>query len=242
MKEYNASTYGEKIAGAYDDLYGSFDEEIIQRIWELAPDGSAFELGIGTGRIAIPLSKRGIKVGGIDSSPSMVDKLRSKPGGEDIPVQIGDFSNFTTTEKYDIVFVVFNTFFALLSQEEQVNCFQCVQKILKDNGKFVIEVFFPDLKRFDRGQTVRTIDAELNNIKLECSRHDEVDQRITTQTVHITEEGIRMYPVSLRYAWPTELDLMGRLTGFELQERWGDWQKGSFTSNSGMHISVFQKK
>lgn len=240
--DYDAATYGERIAEKYDEWYSTHDEDVVDRIFEMSNKGSVLELGIGTGRIAIPLAQRGIDVAGVDSSRSMVQKLKSKKGGRKIPVKIEDFSSFTISEKFDVVFVIFNTIFALQSQDEQISCFKCVHKTLKDKGKFVIEAFVPDLSRFDRGQTVRAVDVGIDQIKLECSKHDSADQTITSQTVHISEDGIKLYPLKIRYAWPAEIDLMGRLAGFQLLERWGNWKKENFHSSSGFHISVYQKK
>lgn len=234
--------YGERIADKYDQWYGAVDEEMVEKIYEVGAGGSAFELGIGTGRIALPLQKRGMQVGGIDASPSMLEKLKSKEGGDKIEVQTGDFSSFSAPGKYDVVFAVFNTFFALTTQEEQVNCLQCVQKILAPGGKLILELFVPDLKRFEGGQAVRVSEVKPDQVKLDCSTHDPLRQIIISQTVDLSGMGIGFYPVKLRYVWPAELDLMARLASLELESRWGSWRGDPFTSKSGIHISTYKKQ
>lgn len=242
MKDsYDASIYGERISSKYDEWYGSCEESVINLISEYADGGSIFELGIGTGRIAIPLAHRGLDVAGIDASKAMVEELKKKPGSESICVHIGDFSSFSTEKNYDMAFVAFNTFFLLPDQEQQINCFRSVHRLLSNAGRFLIESFVPDPKRFDKGQTVRTVDLNDGSVKLECSRHDTVNQVVTSQIVHISENGVNLYPVRVRYAWPSEIDLMARLTGFVLLERWGGWKKEPFSESSGYHVSVYQK-
>jgi SAM-dependent methyltransferase len=241
MEKYDKSTYGDTIAEVYDVWYSKFDENIIDRLFELAPKGSAFELGIGTGRIAIPLMKRGLTVEGIDSSRLMVNRLKRKKSGKDISVQIGDFSNFKSKKKYDLVYIVFNTLFGLTSLEDQINCFKSVYAILKPNGKFVVEAFVPDLNRFDMGQTIRTSDITDDNIIVECAKHDSANQMVVSHLLRFSEKGTKIYPNKLRYAWPFEIELMGRLTGFQLTDRWGDWQKRAFNSSSSFHVSIFNK-
>ncbi len=235
------SSYGERFSEKYDEWYGSFDERIIDRIEEMAAGGSVFELGIGTGRVAIPLAKRGLRVAGMDSSPAMLEKLKQKKSGEQVTVEVGDFASFETDEKYDVVYIIFNTLFALHSQEEQVNCFKCVEKILKPGGKFIVEAFVPDPSRFPGGQTVRTVDLKEDNVKIECSTHDAAGQLVTSQMVDISDGGIKLYPIKIRYIWPAEMDLMARLAGLQLEERWSNWGKASFSASSGMHVSIYGK-
>jgi SAM-dependent methyltransferase len=241
MKDYNASTYGDKVANVYDERHGDYDAEMIERIYELAPNGSAFELGIGTGRVALPLSKRGMKVDGIDSSKSMVRKLKAKPGSKKISVQIGDFADFKTAKKYDVVFVVYNTFYGLLTQDDQISCFKSVHNGLKNEGKFVIEAFVPDPARLVNGQNINISDIEKDNVSVAFNLFDAASQTISCQLVRISEKGINMVPIVIRFAYPAEFDLLAKLTGFELSERWANWKKEPFTSNSGFHISVYKK-
>jgi len=239
MNDYYESTYGERISGVYDDLYSEYDPKSIETLSELARNGPALELGIGTGRIALPLSQKGIEVHGIDASEAMLAKLRLKPGGADIPVTVGNFAEVAAEGRFSLVYVVFNTFFALLTQDDQIRCFMNVASHLLPDGVFLMEVFVPDLTRFISGQTFRVVRMDENHVHLEASLHDPVRQQVTSRHVHLTEVGVQLYPVKLRYAWPSELDLMARLAGMKLQHRWGDWDRSDFTDASGRHISVY---
>ncbi len=242
MKAYDDATYGERIAGVYDEFYTGAEEDAVDLLCELAADGRVLELGIGTGRIALPLAERGLEVVGIDASEAMIDKLRAKPCGGEIHVVQGSFAEIPSEldgECFDLAFVVFNTFFALLTQEEQVRCFHSVAAHLADGGRFLIEAFVPDLARFDDGQTVRLIHLSEKSVRLDVAQLDRASQQISSQHAVLTETGIQLYPVKLRYAWPAELDLMARLTGLTLQHRWGSWRKDAFTEKSGKHISIY---
>jgi SAM-dependent methyltransferase len=241
VASYDPSTYGEQIAGVYDTWFGAFDPAAIDTLHALAGAGPALELGIGTGRIALPLSECGLTVHGIDASPAMVDRLRAKPGGDQIPVALGDFADVGVDGVFSLIYVVFNTFFALLTQDDQVRCFQNVARRLAPDGVFVIEAFVPDVARYSGGQTFRTVDVTTQSARLEATRHDPVQQRVTSQHIVLTEQGMRLYPVQLRYAWPSELDLMARLAGMHLRERWGGWENDAFTTNSPRHISVYAR-
>lgn len=239
MKDYNDETYGNSIAEKYDTWFSDLDPSMIDYLLEISAGGRALELGIGTGRVAIPLKEKGIEVHGIDSSTSMVDKMRLKPNGEDIPVTIQSFAKFVTTTQYDLVYVVFNTFFGLLTQEEQISCFKSVADTLKPGGCFVIEAFVPDLGRFDRGQSTRMSNIASDHVRLECSLHEAATQTILSQIVSIDSKGIEMYPIKVRYAWPSEIDLMAQLSGMKRISRWSDWKKSVFTNQSSRHVSTF---
>lgn len=240
MKDYAEETYGQRIAGVYDALYETVDEGAPQLLAGLAGAGRALELGIGTGRVALPLQERGVAVQGIDVSEAMVARLRDKPGGDKIPVTIGSFADVPAEGPFSLVYVLFNTFFALLTQEEQVGCFASVARRLGPEGKFLIEAFVPDLQRFDRGQTVRATSVDVDAVHLEATKWDPLTQQVTSQHVVLSEGGMRLYPVTLRFAWPSELDLMARLAGLELAQRWENWQRAPFTSKSQKHISVYR--
>lgn len=240
MAAYDETTYGEEIARVYDDFYTTVEPGLIERLAELAQGESALELAIGTGRVALPLQERGVAVTGIDASRAMVARLRDKPGGADIPVTMGDFADVAVEGQFDLVYVVFNTFFALLTQEKQIRCFANVAAHLKPEGRFLIEAFVPDLGRYNRGQRVSLIGLEGDQVRLEVSRHDPVSQHVRAKHIVLAESGIRFFPVQLRYAWPSELDLMARLGGLTLAERWGGWEREPFTADSGRHVSVYQ--
>lgn len=240
MDNYSDETYGETIAGIYDEWYSDFDPLAIQTLAELANGGMALELGIGTGRIALPLLKAGITVQGIDASESMVAKLQEKPGGKNIPVTMGNFADVQVDGRYTLIYVMFNTFYALLTQEDQIRCFQNVARHLTPDGVFVVEAFVPDLKRFTGGQAMRAIRVGDHEAQIDISLIELEKQIITSQHMLIQEQGTSFYPVKIRYVWPSEMDLMARLSQLSLRERWSDWRKSQFTYESGKHISVYK--
>ncbi|MDP8959379.1 MAG: class I SAM-dependent methyltransferase [Actinomycetota bacterium] len=241
MEGFRAETYGDRIAEFYDRRYGGLPdlEAAVHLLAEVAEGGPALELGIGTGRIALPLAERGIEVHGIDASQAMVAKLREKPGGEGLPVTIGNFADVGVEGAFPLVFVAFNTFFALLSQEDQLRCFRNVAVHLTSGGRFVIRAFMPDLTRFTRDQSITVNRVELDEVELDLSHHDPVGQQITSQHLVIDQQGVRLFPVALRYAWPSELDLMARLAGLRLEHRWGGWRRQPFAASSGSHVSLY---
>jgi SAM-dependent methyltransferase len=240
VSEYGPESYGDKFAARYDALHAMDPTAIVNRLAELAGGGRVLELGIGTGRIALPLCERGIEVHGVDASTRMIDVLREKPGGEDIPITIGDFADVAVEGEFSLIFIAFNTIFALLTQEDQLRCFRNVAERLQPGGVFVIEAFVPDLGRFERGQNVSTTRLEETEAVLEASVHDPVQQRVDTHIVFLSDQGVEIFPLKLRYAWPSELDLMARLAGLRLRDRWGGWEKEPFSAESGVHISVYE--
>ena len=242
MDDYTASTYGERIADVYDSFYGSVDVELrMDVLGELAAGGRALELGTGTGSFALPLAERGVDVHGIEISEAMVEELRAKEGGAGVPVTIGDFADVEVEGTFSLVYVLNNTFFMLTEQEAQVRCFENVAAHLDASGVFLVDAFVPDVTRFDRGQEVRTRLPDLETVRLDVSTHDPMRQLVDFRHVLLSEAGIRVYPARLRYAWPSELDLMARLAGLRLRERWGDWRRGPFTSTSHAHVSAYER-
>lgn len=239
MENYDERTYGDRIAEVYDEMASSYEEACIDRLFDLAKEGPVLELGIGTGRIALPLHHKGVDVHGIDSSKKMLEKLQSKPGGKGIPLTVGNFGDIPVEGKFSLIFVVFNTFYALLTQDEQIRCFQNAAQHLKPGGVFLIDAFVPDLARFTDHQTFRVVKMDVDQVNLDANQHDPVKQQITSQHILITNEGTQLFPVKIRYAWPSEMDLMAQLAGLELRRRWGDWERGPFTAESGKHISVY---
>jgi SAM-dependent methyltransferase len=239
MEPYKTDTYGERIAGVYDDWYAGYDDATLATLRELAQGGRALELGIGSGRIALPLQQSGVEVHGIDASEAMVAKLRAKPGGESIAVRLGNFADVAVEGQFSLIYVLVNTFFALLTQDEQVRCFENVARHLSADGAFVIEAFVPDLTRFDGRQTVRAIHVGNDEARLDVSQLDPANQQITSQHIVLTEKGVRLYPVKLRFAWPAELDLMARLAGLHLRHRWDSWNRTPFSEESSKHITVY---
>ncbi|MGH7814561.1 MAG: class I SAM-dependent DNA methyltransferase [Candidatus Binataceae bacterium] len=242
MAFYDPSTYGEEIAPVYDTIVepSTPAEPAAEFLAPLAGRGRALELGIGTGRVAIPLAARGIRVFGIDAAPKMVERMRAKPGGDAIPVEIGDFADVKIDGKFSLIFVVFNTFFALGNQDGQIRCFERVARRLAPGGVFVIEAFVPDQSRFDRGQRVSASNAALDSVKLDAMMHDRAAQTVRGAHLTIGKKGFKIFPVQLRYAYPAELDLMARIAGMRLRERWAGWNRAPFTSQSGLHVSVYE--
>ncbi len=244
MHEYRASTYGDRIADVYDSWYqGPMDPSAaVDFLAELAGEGRALELGIGTGRVALPLAGRGVSVEGIDASEAMVAKLRQKPSGADIPVTLGDFADVAVGGMYQLVYVPFTTFFALPSQAEQIRCLENVAARLTDGGAFVIDAFVPDVTRFHHQQAVTAQRVTADAVLLDVSRHDPVNQKVEGSHVFLTDSGVRLYPVCLRYAWPAELDAMALVAGLRLADRFGDYDRRPFDAGSTRHVSVYRKQ
>jgi SAM-dependent methyltransferase len=228
------------VAATYDDEPRGDEAETADFLARLAGGGPALELAIGTGRIALPLAARGIRIDGVDLSPAMVARLREKPGGEALAVSIGDFADVTVDGAYRLIYVVFNTFFNLLTQDDQVRCFANVATHLTDDGLFVVEAFVPAfLYRLRDDQYVDAERVEVGEVRLDVGRHDPVLQTLDESHVHLTNDGVKLYPIVTRYAWPSELDLMARLAGLRLHHRWGGWQEEPFTAASRRHVSVY---
>lgn len=207
---------------------------------QLAGSGPALELGIGTGRIALPLAARGIRVDGIDLSQAMVDQLRTKPGGDQLSVTIGDFADVPVSDSYRLIYVVFNTLFNLLTQEDQVRCFENVAAHLTRDGAFVVEALVPAfLYQLHNNQYVEAEKIEVHTVRLDVLRHDPAIQMLEESHVTLSEAGVRLNPVVQRYSWPSELDLMARIAGLRLKQRWGGWHQEPFDSNSRLHVSVY---
>jgi SAM-dependent methyltransferase len=238
---YDAATYGEAIADVYDDLptHPPDTDDAVACLAELAGSGPALELAIGTGRIALPLARRGVAVAGIDASEAMVARLRAKPGGDRIPVTIGDFADVGVDGRFALVFVVYNTLFALLDQAAQQRCFDRVAAHLATGGRFVIEAFVPDTSRFERGQRVEVRHIDGDAALLSVSRHRPNAQRVDSLLVRLSNDGVRTWPVPIRYSYPSELDLMAEHAGLQLEHRWGGWRREPFTDGSVKHISVY---
>jgi SAM-dependent methyltransferase len=236
------SFYGDRWAGVYDEQHGGLDPApAVEFLAGLGGSGRVLELAIGTGRVALPLAARGIRVEGVDASEAMVGRLRAKPGGESIPVTIGDMAEVPVSGPFRLVYLVFNALFGLLSQARQAECFTGVARELDPGGMFVIECFVPDLAQFDRGQRVHTRAVTEDSATFAVSVHDAVQQRVTIQIVTLDGDGIHLRPVALRYSWPSELDLMASQAGLRLRERYGGWDRQPFDSASPAHVSVYQR-
>ena len=240
MSTYSHDTYGESVAGVYDDWYTDYDPAAIEFLAQLARGGKALELGIGTGRIALPLAAKGVEVHGVDAAASMIAKLRAKPGGDRINVTRGNFAEVPVEDKFTLVYIAFNTLYNLTTQEEQVQCFRNVAAHLEPGGCFVVEAFVPDVTRFDHGQANWASKVGMDVVELDVGQHDPVNQRVYSQKVVITDGNVRLYPLQIRYCWPSELDLMAQLAGLRVGERWTNWKREPFTHRSEHHISVYE--
>ncbi|GAA3850787.1 class I SAM-dependent DNA methyltransferase [Streptomyces sedi] len=246
MDPLRPDTYGELNADVYDEWHSANDPtDAVRGLAELideGPEGPVLELAVGTGRVTLPLAARGVELWGIDASEAMVERLRAKPGGDQVPVTIGDMADVEpeTDASFAMVFVVFSTFFFLMSQDEQVRCFANVARRLLPGGRFVLECPMPDVARYDRDQRVAAHQVGLGHVRLTAVRHDPVEQRFEGQHVLITEGGIKLAPAFMRYAWPSELDLMARLAGLERLHRWGGWHREPFRGE-GEYVTVYQK-
>ena len=242
MERYKpVMSFDEHVAEAYDDSVHRGDEMATVAFLEhLAGGGPALELAIGTGRIALPLSARGIRVDGIDFAPAMVDRLRAKPGGDQIAVTLGNFADVTVPGTYRLIYVVFNTLFNLVTQDEQVRCFENVAAHLTDDGSFVVEGGVPaDWYRLRNNQYVDLEAIEVGNVRLDVARYDPVKQLLEETHVTLSSAGIQLNPIVTRYAWPAELDLMARIAGLRLKERWAGWSREPFTATSTNCVSVY---
>jgi SAM-dependent methyltransferase len=243
MKDYEPIlSFGEDTAEVYDQAPRGDEAETVAFLERLAQGGPALELAIGTGRIGLPLAARGVRLAGIDLSPAMVAKLRAKPGGDQIPVTIGDFADVAVTDRYRLIYIVFNTLFNLLTQDDQVRCFENVAAHLTDNGAFVVEAFVPTyLTRLRDDQYVDAEAINVNEVRLDVGRHDPVRQLLDESHVVLSRDGVRLYPIVTRYAWPSELDLMARIAGLRLKDRWAGWNREPFTATSSRHVSVYAR-
>ncbi|MCA9831139.1 MAG: class I SAM-dependent methyltransferase [Dehalococcoidia bacterium] len=236
-------SFDEDVARTYDDVSLRGDEDAaVEFLAVLAGNRRTLELAIGTGRIALPLAAHGVSVEGIDISGAMVARMRAKPGGAAIPVTIGNFRDVAVEGSYGLVYVVFNTLFNLLTQDDQVRCFQNVAQHLEPGGRFVVEAFVPTfLYRLRDNQYVDAEHVGHGAVRLDVGRHDPVSQTLDESHVSISATGIRLTPIVTRYAWPGELDLMARLAGLRLHGRWGGWNREAFTGESRLHVSVWEK-
>lgn len=244
MEGYDETTYGRLWAPHYDEIYSEVEDSVIDLLARHAGDPPrALELAIGSGRIAVPLAQRGVEVSGIDASPEMVAKMRAKAGGEEIPVTMGNFGEVPVDGTYPLIFLAFNTLFALPDQESQLVCFQRVADHLEPGGRFVIDCFVPDLTRFDSYNTrmgVSSIDS-VDEHWTELTIYDPVTQSLDTHMTRYKDGGTSVLPISIRFAWPSEIDLMARHAGLTLEDRFGWYDLRPFNERSTSHMSIYVK-
>ena len=236
--------FGERVAAVYDEhSAGMFDPAVVapavERLAELAGDGGALEFAIGTGRIALPLAERGVRVAGMDNSEAMLARLREKPGAERIEAVVGDMAATRVEGEFSLVYLVFNTIFNLTTQDGQVKCFENAAAHLGAGGRFVIEARVPELQRLPLGQTVLPWRADPRGMSYYV--YDVVNQGLSGQHYLLEDGAFRASPIEMRYAWPAELDLMARLAGMRLEHRWAGWSREPFTALSPAHVSVYRK-
>jgi SAM-dependent methyltransferase len=237
--------FGEHIARRYDESSADmFDPDVVDPavdfLEDLAGGGAALELGIGTGRIALPLARRGVRVHGIDLSEAMVARLRAKPGADEIGVTIGDFATATVDATFSVAYLVFNTINNLTTQDEQVACFQNVAAHLEPGGCFVIEVGVPKLRRLPPGDSFVAFDVSPTHLGFD--EYDVARQGLISHHYSLVDDEWQVASMPFRYVWPAELDLMARLAEMRLRERWSDWNRAPFTSESTKHVSVWEKR
>jgi SAM-dependent methyltransferase len=237
--------FGERVAATYDESSAEMFEPgvvgaAVGVLAELAGGGRALELGIGTGRIALPLARRGIPVHGLDLSRAMVARLRAKPGGEAIGITIGDFAATRAAGTFSVAYLVFNTIMNLTAQAAQVACFRNVADHLEPGGCFVIEVAVPDLRRLPAGQNA--VPFHVSPTRWAFDVYDTATQAMSSNYVEVVDGRGEYHSIPFRYVWPAELDLMAQLAGLRLRERWGGWTREPFTSESRQHVSIWEKQ
>jgi SAM-dependent methyltransferase len=236
--------FDERIAKSYEAKWPELFESaaidpVVSFLADLAGNGASLELGIGTGRIALPLSERGVRVHGIDLSSAMVAELRAKPGADNVEVTIGDFSTTRVDGSFKLAYLLRNTIANLTTQDAQVECFRNAAAHLEPGGCFVIEVYIPELRRLPPGETVHAFTVTPQHLGFE--EYDFATQIAFSHHYWVVDGQLETFSAPFRYVWPSELDLMARLAGMALRERWSGWNREPFTSDSRSHVSVWEK-
>jgi SAM-dependent methyltransferase len=235
-----------EVAASYDNTLGTMGSPevlgpTVDLLAGLVGDGAALELAIGTGRVALPLAARGVPVSGIELSPDMVAQLRLRPGGDAIPVTIGDMTTTRIDGSFGLVYLVYNTIGNLLTQDDQVRCFENAARHLADDGLFVLECRVPTAPTRPTRQFVDPEEIATDHVTLGVCSYDPVTQILDENHVHIGREGIVFGPIRLRLANPPEFDLMARIAGLRLRDRWAGWNEEPFTADSWRHVSVYER-
>jgi SAM-dependent methyltransferase len=237
-------SFDERIASRYEVYWPELFkpaaiDPFVDFLTELAPAGAVLELGVGTGRIALPLSRRGIRVHGIELSPAMIARLRTEPGADAVGVTIGDFTTARVDGTFTLVYLVRNTITNLTTQDDQVDCFRNVAAHLEPGGRFVIEVYVPELRRLPPGETIHVFKRTPTHLGFE--EYDVAKQLAVSHHYWVIDGQLETFSTPHRYVWPAELDLMARIAGMRLRERWSSWTREPFTSESRSHVSVWEK-
>ncbi|WP_229076016.1 class I SAM-dependent methyltransferase [Actinoplanes sp. DH11] len=234
--------FGRQWAGGYDQPGNPDPAPAVEFLAALAGDGPVLELAIGSGRVALPLAAHGIPVEGIEASPEMVELMRGKPGGADIPVVVGDMADVAVDGAYPLVYLVFNTLFNLTVPGRQEDCFRNVARVLTPGGRFVVETFVPDEEQFDRDERevqVRAVAEDAVTVRMH--RYDRVAQTFLRQTLTFTDGGVKLQPFGMRYQWPEQIDAMAGAAGLRLEDRFADWDRTPFGPESTSHISIYRR-
>lgn len=239
---YDPAAYGRAVAHDYDSLYSTVPEtdEAVALLAELSEGGPILEMGIGTGRLALPLQARGIEVTGIEGSREMVEELRRKPGGSDIPVSVGNFADEEVDGDFTVVVLALHTIFGLPTPDDQIRCFENAAHHLEPGGVFVVEARVMDAADFTGGQAVAPRFSDDQHVELQVQRYDTVTQRVEVTNVHLSNGGVRLNSYVNQYTTPREFDLMARIAGLRLRDRWEGWQREPFTPHSRRHVSVYE--
>jgi len=240
--EYDPGAYGRAVAADYDRLYEAVPEtsDAVQLLAELAGGGAVLEMGIGTGRLALPLLMRGVEVAGIEGSVEMLDRLRAKPGGRHLPVAVGDFAETEVAGTFSVVVLALHTIFGLPTPERQIRCFENAAAHLEPGGVFVVEARVMDPADFRDGKALEPRFFDEHRVELQVQRFDAVTQRVEVTNIHLSDEGVRLNAYVNQYTTPREFDLMARIAGLRLRERWASWKREPFTAHSRRHVSVYE--
>jgi SAM-dependent methyltransferase len=241
---YDPAAYGRAVAGDYDKLYKTVPEtdETVAMLAELSGGEPILEMGIGTGRLALPLKERGIEVAGIEGSPEMVEQLRAKPGGDEIPVTVGDFAEVRVDGEFAVVVLALHTIFGLPTPDHQIRCFKNAARHLAPGGVFVIEARVIDPSEFQGGKAIQPRFSDAEQVEIQVQSFDAVTQRVEVTNVHLSNAGVRLNAYVNQYTTPREFDLMGRLAGMRLRDRWDGWCREPFTAHSRRHVSVYERR
>lgn len=242
MKGFTPESFGDLNAADYDQAHDpGTTEQTVAMLHQLCPQGRVLELAIGSGRIALPLAARGPSVSGIEASQKMVDLMRAKPGGQDTPVTLGDMADVEADGPFDLIFLVYNTIYNLLTQEAQIRLFANVAKQLRPGGHFLVEAFVPDFSGFQDNRKTSHKNLTMEGVWIDAITHHPAEQRLDYQRIRYGAGGVKLVPFAMRYIWPAEMDLMARLAGLEAQARWSDWDQSPFDSRSTVNISLYRK-
>lgn len=232
--------FGRLWAETYDTSTELDPTAAVDFLAQVAAGGPVLELAIGTGRVALPLAARGLPVTGVEASPEMVAKMKAKPGGASIDVVVGDMADVPVTGPYQMVYLAYNTLFNLVREQRQRDCFRNVARVLAPGGAFVIETFVPDLADFARDEKVQMRNVTEDSATIRLHKYDLAAQTFIRQTIRFDSTGVHLFPFSMRYCWPAQIDEMATAAGLRLTERYAGWDRRPFDATSASHVSVYR--